>query len=114
MPYPSKDLYALGFVTSDGLRSLNDQTGGDFVAVFVPSSPTPMTGYLCYVRKEDVVPLALPLDQTMGLIISGGVIVPREEMIDPTWRRTHPSVESMPGLGVCASPSPAPAAPLDR
>ncbi|HMQ23354.1 MAG TPA: DUF502 domain-containing protein [Planctomycetota bacterium] len=81
VPYPRKGMFTLGFVTNDGLRSLNAQTNGEFVAVFLPSSPTPMTGYICFVDKREVVPLTLSLDQVMGILVSGGVIVPEEEVV---------------------------------
>ncbi len=83
VPYPSAGMYTLGFITSDGLQSLNDRTGDEFLSVFIPSSPTPMTGYVCLMRRDDIVPLSLTLDQTMGFIISGGVIVPPEELVSP-------------------------------
>ena len=98
VPYPSKPMFTLGFVTSDGLRSLNDRKETDFVSVFLPSSPTPMTGYVVFVPKEDVVPLSLTLDQTMGLIISGGVIVPEEEVVQMTKRPATPAVDAAPGI----------------
>lgn len=101
VPYPSKGMFALGFVTSDGLRSLNDRKQGEFVCVYLPSSPTPMTGWVVFIPKDDVVPLSLTLDQAMGLIISGGVIVPEHELIDPHDKERilgGPSVDEMPSL----------------
>ncbi len=80
VPYPSRDLYTLGFVTSEGLPALDDAAGGDFVAVFVPSSPTPMTGYLVFVPRASVIPLSLSVDQAMGLVVSGGVITPDKNL----------------------------------
>jgi uncharacterized membrane protein len=108
VPYPSKGMFTLGFVTSDGLRSLNDRKHGEYVCVFLPSSPTPMTGYVCFVKKEDIVPLSLTLDQTMGLIISGGVIVPEDELVDPRDQRKLAAVlERMPDLVPVAEAAPA-------
>lgn len=83
VPYPRAGMFTLGFVTNDGLQSLNAQQDGEFVAVFLPSSPTPMTGYVCFVEKSDVVPLTISLDQVMGLLVSGGVIVPEDELVNP-------------------------------
>ncbi|MFQ5505577.1 MAG: DUF502 domain-containing protein [Planctomycetota bacterium] len=81
IPYPSPGRYSIGFVTSEGMRSLNDSTKEELISVFLPSSPTPMTGYVVFVRRSDIVSLDLSLDQTMALIISGGVILPQDEQI---------------------------------
>lgn len=81
VPYPRKGMFTLGFVTNDGLASLNAQKNGEYIAVFLPSSPTPMTGYIVFVEKSEVIPLALSLDQVMGLLVSGGVIVPEGELV---------------------------------
>ncbi|MCB9880635.1 MAG: DUF502 domain-containing protein [Planctomycetes bacterium] len=104
VPYPRPGMFTLGFVTNDGLQSLNAQTDGEYIAVFLPSSPTPMTGYICFVDKREIVPLALSFDQVMGLLVSGGVIVPDEEVVRlAAGRRGSPrgglnAVDAAPGL----------------
>ena len=80
VPYPSPGLFSVGFVTSAGLASLDTATEEDYISVYLPSAPTPMTGYVIYVRREDILPLAVTLDQAMALIISGGAIVPESEL----------------------------------
>ncbi len=80
IPYPSKGMYTIGFVTSEGLPQLDREVEGDYVSIFVPSSPTPMTGYLVFVPREDVVHLPISVDQAMGLVVSGGVITPGQAL----------------------------------
>ncbi len=80
VPYPSPGLYSVGFVTSAGLASLDAATEQDYISVYLPSAPTPMTGYVIYVRRDDILPLDVTLDQAMALIISGGAIVPESEL----------------------------------
>jgi uncharacterized membrane protein len=74
--YPRKDIWSIGLVTSRGLKSLNETLGGDRLTVFIPSSPTPITGYTITVRQEDVIDLPLSLDDALRFTISGGVILP--------------------------------------
>lgn len=91
VPYPSPGLYSIGFVTSAGLASLDTATDQDYISVYLPSAPTPMTGYVIYVRREEILPLAVTLDQAMALIISGGAIVPESELCSAQARQEAPT-----------------------
>jgi len=84
VPYPSDGRYTLGFVTSEGPAGIDEALGGDYVAVFLPSSPTPMTGYVVLMKRSDLIPLDMTLDQAMAFIVSGGVISPTGSPADPT------------------------------
>ena len=75
--YPRKGLYSLGFITSQGLRELDEKGGDHRVTVFVPSSPTPLTGYVLFARTSELIHLSLTPEEAFPLLISGGVIVPR-------------------------------------
>ena len=74
--YPREGIWAVGFVTGQGFDALEKSVGKPLVSVFVPCSPTPMTGYLVFVPSEDVVALDISIDDAFRLIMSGGVIVP--------------------------------------
>jgi len=77
--YPRRGLYSLGFVTGLGMKSLNNATGGTFINVFIPSSPTPVTGYVIFVPVEEAIPIPITVDQAIRFSISGGVLVPDEQ-----------------------------------
>jgi uncharacterized membrane protein len=74
--YPRKGMYSLGLVTAPGMRTLSDAMGSEFLSVFIPSSPTPVTGYTIMVRREEVVDLPITIDEALRYTISGGVVVP--------------------------------------
>jgi uncharacterized membrane protein len=74
--YPRKGVWSLGLVTGPGMRTLRGSLGTDLLTIFVPSSPTPVTGYTIAVRKEDVIDLPLSIDEALRFTVSGGVIVP--------------------------------------
>jgi uncharacterized membrane protein len=82
LPYPRKGLYSLGFVTGRGFRTINEATEEELVQVFIPSSPTPITGYVLFVPQSDLIDLPVTVDQALRFAISGGVIVPPHEMIE--------------------------------
>ena len=81
VPYPREGVYSIGFVTGHGWRSIHEATGQDMVQVFIPSSPTPVTGYVIFVRREEVIELPITVDQALRFSISAGVIVPPTELL---------------------------------
>ena len=79
----NEDVWSLGLVTGKGLRSLNEKRlGGDGLAVFIPSSPMPMTGFTVFVPAARVVPLSITVDDAVRVIVSGGVLVPAAETVE--------------------------------
>lgn len=71
--FPQRGMKVVGLVT----RTLRDSDSGrEFVAVYVPTTPNPTSGYLEIVPIEDVTPTDWSLDQAMAFIISGGAIAP--------------------------------------
>ncbi len=81
IPYPHKEIYSIGFVTSDGLKTLNEKTGASFVSVFVPCSPLPMTGWVSFVPVENIIVLSMPVDDAFRTLVSCGMIVPEQEKV---------------------------------
>jgi len=79
IPYPRKGLWSLGFVTGAGLKSIANVTQKRMLAVFIPSSPTPVTGYVVYVPAEDIISLPLSVEQMLTITMSGGVVAPASE-----------------------------------
>jgi uncharacterized membrane protein len=80
VPYPRKGIYSLGFVTSSSFETLRRATGKNLITVFVPSSPMPMTGYAIFVPAEEVIPLPITVDEALRTVVSGGVLIPPQEM----------------------------------
>jgi uncharacterized membrane protein len=78
--YPRKGVWSLGLVTNEGMRTLCEVLGQDLVTVFVPSSPTPVTGYAITVQRSEVIDLPLSIDDALRLVVSGGVIMPLSQM----------------------------------
>ena len=74
--YPRKGCWSLGLVTSPGMREIQATTGTDLLTVFIPSSPTPVTGYTITVSRNEVIDLPLSIDEALRFTVSGGVIMP--------------------------------------
>ena len=79
--YPRKGIWSMGLVTGPGMRSLHDNLGGDLLTIFIPSSPTPVTGYTITVNRKDVIDLPMSIDDALRFTVSGGVISPVREQL---------------------------------
>ncbi len=83
-PYPGS--YAIGFITNKGPKEAEVKTGKDMINVFIPSTPSPATGFTVIVPRDSVIMLDMPLDDAMKLVVSGGVLSPHKfkELIPDT------------------------------
>lgn len=78
--YPRKGIWSLGLVTGPGMRTIAAMDNAqDWLTIFIPSSPTPVTGYTITVRRPETIELALSIDEALRFTISGGVIKPPRE-----------------------------------
>ncbi len=80
LEYPRKGIWSLGLLTGDTLKAIADQAG-DSVTVFIPSSPTPFTGYTITVPRRDVREGPISVDEAFRFTVSGGVLVPDHQRI---------------------------------
>ena len=94
--YPRKGIFSVGFVTSEGFRQISELAGAEVVAIFIPSSPTPVTGYTILVPKHSVTPLDMTVDEALRFTISGGVILPPKQ-VPPLALKTRRLDPPMPG-----------------
>lgn len=74
--YPSKGIWSLGFLTNDQFKKMGEVSNKEMVAVFVPSTPGPLTGYVFFVPKEDLRFVDISISDALKIIISGGVFKP--------------------------------------
>lgn len=81
LEYPRRGMYSIGFVTGDGMRTINKGGGRSYINVFIPSSPTPMTGYVVFISPKEVIPLPITVDEAIRFTMSGGVIVPPAQLV---------------------------------
>jgi len=74
--YPRKGAYSVGFVTGESFKDVRAHTDADLVNVFVPTSPTPISGYVVMVPMNELILLHIRVDEALRFVISGGVLVP--------------------------------------
>ncbi|HBS28513.1 MAG TPA: hypothetical protein DEB06_03460, partial [Phycisphaerales bacterium] len=49
------------------------------VTVFIPSTPTPFTGFTITVRESEVIDCQIPVDEAVRFVLTGGVLLPDKE-----------------------------------
>ena len=79
--YPRKGIWSVGFLTGNAMKSIARESG-DAVTVFIPSSPTPFTGYTIVVKRREVIEIPLTVDQAIRYAVSAGVLVPDQQLIE--------------------------------
>ncbi len=68
--YPRMGVFSMGLVTG----SYADLEGETFLAVYIPTVPVPTSGFLTYVRRDQVIETALNFEDAMKVVISAGVL----------------------------------------
>jgi len=49
---------------------------GDYVSVYVPTTPNPTSGFFLMLRREDTIELNMSVDEALKYIVSMGVVAP--------------------------------------
>ncbi len=83
VPFPTHGIYSIGFVTGEGMKAIDEAAKRRLLCVFVPTSPTPFTGFVIYVPRQQVITLPISVEEAMRILISAGVIHPLHQMIPP-------------------------------
>ncbi|MDP6538039.1 MAG: DUF502 domain-containing protein [Planctomycetota bacterium] len=81
-PYPSEGVWAIAFVTSEGMKSVHEHLGGRYVSCFVPTSPMPMTGFTVFIEARRLIPLPISVEEALRTTVSAGVLIPTSELIE--------------------------------
>lgn len=76
VPFPREGVFSVGLITSETVPMLHPYGAGDRIAVFVPTTPNPTSGFLVMYRREDVILLDMPIEDAFKYVISCGVIPP--------------------------------------
>jgi uncharacterized membrane protein len=75
--FPRQGLWSIVFVarnlSPDG-EIVQKTSGEDMVAVFVPTTPNPTSGYLCYVRKSELIMLDMSIEDGIKATVSAGLV----------------------------------------
>jgi uncharacterized membrane protein len=74
--YPSKGIWTVGFLTGTSIRQIDQSAGAPVSSVFIPTSPTPFTGFTINVARDKITRLDLSVEEALRFVITAGVLTP--------------------------------------
>lgn len=73
--YPRKGVYAIGFLSAK-CEVVKGPDREKRRVVYLPTTPTPFTGFVVLVPEADIYPIDMPLETAVKLLVSGGIASP--------------------------------------
>lgn len=74
--WPRESVWTIAFVTGTPGGDVVNHLLGDYVSVYVPTTPNPTGGYFVMLKKSDCIELKMSVDEALKYIVSMGVVVP--------------------------------------
>jgi uncharacterized membrane protein len=81
--YPRPGAWTIAFQTGVPGGEVHKHLQGDFVSVYVPTTPNPTSGFFLMLPKADVIELDMSVDQALTYVISMGSVVPGDLPVKP-------------------------------
>jgi uncharacterized membrane protein len=76
IPYPHEHSYTIAFLTGVPGGDVKNHLAGDYVSVYVPTTPNPTSGFFLMMERSRVVELDMNVDAALKYIVSMGVVAP--------------------------------------
>ncbi|KAB0682083.1 DUF502 domain-containing protein [Aureimonas leprariae] len=75
--YPRKGLWSIALIATTAKGEIAEVFGDqEMLAVFLPPTPNPTSGFLLYVPRDEVKILDMKVEDAMKLIVSAGIVGP--------------------------------------
>jgi len=74
--YPRRGIYALGFLVNE-MNYMRNDLPEKLLSVFIPSTPTPISGYVILLPEKDVEYLDMTIEEGIKFFVSASIISPR-------------------------------------
>ncbi len=74
--YPRAGSWTIAFVTGKPGGEAAQHLSGEYLSLYVPTTPNPTSGFFLMVPRADVVALHMTVDEALKYIISMGVVAP--------------------------------------
>lgn len=74
--YPRPGSWTIAFQTGTPAGEVAAHLGGDFVSVYVPTTPNPTSGFFLMLPRSDVIELQMSVDEALTYVISMGTVDP--------------------------------------
>ncbi len=77
--YPQKGAWTIAFVTSTLPKALQKKLPRGMMVVYIPTTPNPTSGYMVFVRKQDIKELDMPVEEAFKMVLSMGILNPNKK-----------------------------------
>jgi uncharacterized membrane protein len=74
--WPGPGMWTIAFMTGQPGGDVVNHLKGDYVSIYVPTTPNPTSGYFVMVPREAVIELDMTVEEALKYIISMGVASP--------------------------------------
>jgi uncharacterized membrane protein len=74
--WPRPGMWTIAFLTGTPGGDVTRHLQGDYVSVYVPTTPNPTGGYFVMMPRQDVIELDMSVDTALKYVISMGVVSP--------------------------------------
>ena len=78
--YPRQGSWTIAFVTGVPGGDVVNHLTGDYISVYVPTTPNPTSGFFLMMPKSDVIELDMSVDEALKYIISMGTVTPKDQL----------------------------------
>lgn len=74
--YPREGSWTIAFLTGRPGGDVANHLKGDYLSVYVPTTPNPTSGFFLMMPRGDVIELDMSVDEALKYVISMGVVSP--------------------------------------
>ena len=79
--FPHEGAWTIAFITGTPGGDVANHLQGDFVSVYVPTTPNPTGGYFIMLPRAEIIALDMSVDEALKYIISMGVVTPPVKIV---------------------------------
>jgi len=79
--YPRHGSWTIAFVTGKPGGEAGHHLRGEYLSVYVPTTPNPTSGFFLMVPQSEVVNLSMSVDEALKYVISMGVVAPPMQVV---------------------------------
>ncbi len=80
IPYPHPGSRTIAFLTGVPGGDVKNHLVGDYISVYVPTTPNPTSGFFLMMERSQVIELDMSVDAALKYIVSMGVVAPDEAL----------------------------------
>ena len=74
--YPRQGSWTIAFMTGQPGGDVVNHLNGEYVSVYVPTTPNPTSGFFLMMPREDAIELDMSVDEALKYVVSMGVVPP--------------------------------------